>query len=65
MKVLKTEKEYIFEDFRELQCGTCKKKLWDNGLEIINNTRIRCPKCGTIYSFQPTRWRVLADTPEE
>ena len=65
MKILKSEQEYIFEDFKELQCGTCKKKLWDKGMEIINNTRIRCPQCGTIYSFEPTRWRVLADVPQE
>ena len=65
MKLLKSEQEYKYDDFRELQCGSCKKKLWDKGQEIINNTRIRCSQCGTSYSFEPTRWRVLADTPEE
>jgi hypothetical protein len=39
--------------------------LWDKGREIINNVRIKCPQCSTIYSFEPTRWRVLADVPEE
>ena len=63
MKILKTEQEYIYDDFREMQCGICKKKLWDKGQEIIDNTRIRCPQCGTIYNFEPTRWRVLADLP--
>ena len=65
MKILKSEHEYKYDDFRELQCGTCKKKLFDKGQEIITTTRIRCPQCGTIYSFEPTRWRVLADIPEE
>ncbi len=65
MKILKSEHEYKYDDFRELQCGICKKKLFDKGQEIINTTRIRCPQCGTIYSFEPTRWRVLADIPEE
>ena len=65
MKLLKSEQEYKYDDFRELQCGNCKKKLWDKGQEIINNTRIRCSQCGTVYSFEPIRWRVLADTPEK
>ena len=65
MKVLKGEQEYKYDDFRELQCGTCKKKLWDKCREIISNTRIACPQCDTIYSFEPTRWRVLADVPGE
>ena len=65
MKVLKTEKEYVFDDFRELQCGTCNKKLWDMGQEIISKTKLQCPQCKTIYSFQPTRWRVLADIPQK
>jgi NAD-dependent SIR2 family protein deacetylase len=64
MKVLKSEQEYIYGDFRELQCGVCKKKLWDKGQEIIKNTSIRCPQCGTTYSFEPTRWRALADVPK-
>ena len=63
MKILKTEQEYIYVDFRELQCGVCKKKLWDQGPEIDVNQRIKCPQCGTAYSFEPTRWRVLADIP--
>jgi phage FluMu protein Com len=63
MKILKSEQEYKYDDFSELQCGICKKKLWDQGQEIINNTKIRCPQCRTIYSFEPTRWRVLADVP--
>ena len=65
MKVLKSEHEYKYDDFRELQCGVCKKKLWDKGQEIINTTSIKCPQCGTVYSFEPIRWRVLADIPEE
>jgi len=65
MKVLKTEHEYKYNDFREMQCGNCQKKLFDKGQEIINHTRIQCPKCATIYSFEPTRWRVLADVPQE
>jgi phage FluMu protein Com len=65
MKVLKSEQEYKYDDFRELQCGICKKKLFDKGQEIITNTRIRCPQCGTVYSFEPTRWRVLADIPAD
>jgi len=64
MKVLRTEQEYIYEDFRELQCGACRKKLWDKGREIIIRGSIRCPQCGTIYNFEATRWRALADKPE-
>ena len=63
MKILKTEQEYRYDDLRELQCGTCKKKLWDIGREIVKSSVIRCPKCGTIYSFEPVRWKVLADIP--
>ena len=65
MKVLKSEQEYMYDNFRALQCGICKKKLFDKGQRIINSSRIRCSQCGTIYSFEPTRWRVLADVPEE
>ena len=65
MKILKSEQLYIFDDFRELQCGICKKKLWDKGREIVANTEIRCPQCGATYSFEPIRWRVQADIPEE
>ena len=65
MKVLKSEQEYKYDDFNELQCGICKKKLWDQGQEINDNMRIRCPQCSTTYSFEPTRWRVLADVPEK
>lgn len=63
MKILKSEHQYVYDDFRKLQCGVCKKKLWDLGQEIVNNSKIRCPQCGTVYSFEPTRWRVLADIP--
>ena len=63
MKVLKNERECIYEDFKAMQCGICKKKLFDQGIEINNTSRIRCPQCGTVYSFEPTRWRVLADVP--
>ena len=65
MKTLKTEQEYIYKDFKALQCGTCKKKLWDKGAEINNSSQIRCPQCATLYSFETIRWRVLADIPEE
>ncbi len=65
MKILKSEHKYNYDDFSELQCGICKKKLWDQGQEIINNRKIRCPQCSTTYSFEPIKWRVLADVPEE
>jgi len=65
MKVLKSEQEYKYDDFKKLQCGTCNKKIWDKHRDIISNSRITCPQCGTIYSFEPTRWRVLADVPGE
>jgi uncharacterized Zn ribbon protein len=65
MKKLKNEHEYVYDDFRELQCWACKKKMFDMGQEIINNSKIRCPQCGTVYTFEPTRWRVLADEPVE
>ena len=65
MKLLKNENEYVYDDFREFQCSICKKKMFEMGQEIINNTRIICPQCGTVYSFEPTRWRVLADVPED
>ena len=61
MKLLKNEQHYVYDDFRELQCGVCKKKLWDSGQEIINKAKLRCPACGTVYSFEPTRWRLLAN----
>jgi hypothetical protein len=61
MKLLKSERQYKYDDFRELQCGVCKKKLWGKGREIVDRSRIQCPRCGTVYSFEPTRWRVLAD----
>ena len=64
MKVLKDESEYTYGDFRELKCGVCKKILWEKGQEIIRNSRITCPECGTIYSFEPRRWRVLSESPE-
>jgi hypothetical protein len=44
---------------------TSGKKMFDMGQEIINNSKIRCPQCGTVYTFEPTRWRVLADEPVE
>jgi DNA-directed RNA polymerase subunit RPC12/RpoP len=65
MKVLKTEQEYIYEDFKALQCGICKKKLWDKGAEINKSSKIRCPQCGTFYTFEAIRWRVSADIPGE
>ncbi len=64
MKSLKPEQEYIYDDFKALQCGACQKKLWDKGTEINRVARIRCPRCGTLYSFEATRWRVLAEAPE-
>ena len=62
MKILKTEQEYRYEDFHALQCGHCRKKLWDLGSEIIGSARIICPQCAAVFSFEPIRWRVLADT---
>jgi len=64
MKVLKDETEYTFDDFRELKCGVCKKILRDTGKHIINHSKIRCPQCTTIYTFEPTRWRVLSESPK-
>ena len=64
MKMLKSEQEYKYDDFRELQCSVCKKKLWDKGQEIITNNRIKCSQCSTVFNFEPTRWRVLVDVPE-
>jgi len=61
--VLKDENEYTYGDFRELKCGVCKKILWEKGQEIISNSKIICPQCGTIYSFEPRRWRVLSESP--
>jgi len=63
MKVLKSGKEYVYDDFAKLQCSTCKKKLWDQGQIIINTSRLRCPECGTVYNFEATQWRVLAEIP--
>ena len=65
MKVLKNEHKYVYEDFKALQCGICKKKIWDKGQEIVNSKWIQCPQCRTIYSFEPTRWRVLVDRPQD
>jgi uncharacterized Zn ribbon protein len=65
MKTLKSENEYIYEDFKELECSNCGKKMFDMGQEIIAENHITCPLCNTVYSFEPTRWRVLADVPEE
>jgi len=64
MKILKNEQEYKYDDFRKMQCGICKKKLWDKGQEIIITARLQCPQCSTVFNFEPTRWRVLADFPE-
>ena len=64
MKILKSGKEYNYEDLKRLQCGTCRKKLWDKGQEIVHSTLIRCPNCGTAYSFESIRWKVLADLSE-
>jgi phage FluMu protein Com len=64
MKLLKSEQQYVYGDFKALQCGSCKKKLFDMGQEIINFEKLRCPQCGTVYSFEPNRWKVLAETPE-
>jgi len=64
MKALKSEQEYTYDDFRKMQCGACKKKLWNKGREIMTNARLQFPQCSTFYSFEPTRWRVLADIPE-
>jgi len=61
MKILKNEHEYVYEDFRALQCLICKKKIWDKGREIVISNRIECPQCRTVYSFEPTRWRVLTE----
>jgi hypothetical protein len=41
-----------------------QKKLWKKGREIISNARIKCPQCSTVYNFEPTLWRVLADLQE-
>jgi len=65
MRILKSEHEYKYDDFKALQCGICKKKLWDKGPEIISSSQIKCPQCSTVYSFEPRRWRVLADVPAE
>jgi len=65
MKVLKSEHEYRYDDFSKLQCGICKKKVWEAGREIISSLKLRCPQCKTMYSFEPIRWRVLADVPAE
>jgi DNA-directed RNA polymerase subunit RPC12/RpoP len=64
MKVLKDETEYIYNDFMELKCNVCKKILWDTGKQIVKNSKIRCPQCSTTYTFEPTRWRVLSESPE-
>jgi len=64
MKVLKDENEYTYDDFRELKCGVCKKVLWETGGQIITHSKIHCPQCGTIYTFEPTRWRVLSERRE-
>ena len=64
MKLLKSEKQYVYDDFRAMQCGNCKTKLWDLGQKIIRSEKLRCPQCGTVYSFEPNRWRVLAEMPD-
>jgi len=45
--------------------GICQKKLWDAGREKTTSLKLRCPLCGTFYSFEAIRWRVLADIPPE
>ena len=64
MKVLKDENEYTYSDFKKLKCSVCKKSLWEKGQEIISNSKITCPQCGTTYTFEPTKWRVLSEVPE-
>jgi hypothetical protein len=57
MKMLKSEQEYKYGNFRELQCAVCKKKA------MGQRHRIKCSQCSTVYNFEPPRWRVLADVP--
>ena len=64
MKILKSKRQYVYDDFKKLQCEACKKKLWDRGPEIVDRQRLRCPQCGMIYSFEAIRWKVLAEKPE-
>ena len=61
MKVLKDENEYSYDDFRALKCGVCKKGLWEAEQEIIRSLTIKCPQCGTVYTFEPTLWKVLSE----
>jgi uncharacterized Zn ribbon protein len=63
MKLLKTERQYAYDDFKAMQCSGCKKKFWDMGQEIVNSAKLRCPQCGIVYSFEPVRWKVLTEIP--
>jgi DNA-directed RNA polymerase subunit RPC12/RpoP len=64
MKLLKSQKQYVYDDFKAMQCGGCKKKFWDRGPEIVRFAKLRCPQCGIVYSFEPIRWKVLKEIPE-
>ena len=56
MKKLKDGLEYSYDDLKELRCGVCNKKIWDQAEEVSNYSQLTCPQCGTLFNFEPTRW---------
>jgi len=61
MKKLKDGREFAYNDLKELQCVSCGKKLWEQGEKVTNYGQLTCPQCGTLYNFEPTRWKVLSE----
>ena len=48
----------------EYNGDTRRKKLLGKGREVITTESLQYPQCLTVFSFEPTRWRVLTDIPE-
>lgn len=57
MKVLKNEQKVAFDDLREVKCSVCDTRMWDQGNDVSSHAKINCPKCGTVYRFEPIKWR--------
>lgn len=59
MKTLKNEQKVEYPDLQELKCSVCNTRIWDQGPNVAKHGRVKCPQCGTLYLFEPTRWKVF------
>ena len=62
MKILRDEREYAFVDFREIKCSYCGQRMWEQGMNVVRISQVKCSNCGIIYRFEPTRWKVYSNT---